>query len=145
KTLAAFKETVEATGVEHEWLTPEEVTKRSPQYRLAKDMMAFYHPDAVYLAAERCVRTLPPVAPKHSAVIQTTARVQEVIAHAASVTVRTASESYSAARLIITAGSWSSQLISQLGLNLPLMPTRQQVIYFETQDLAQFEPDRFPV
>lgn len=145
KTLAAFKETVEATGVEHEWLTPEEVAKRFPQYRLDEDMMAIYHADAGYLAAERCVMTLAQEAQKHGAVIQTNARVQEVIAHADSVTVRTASESYSAARLIITAGSWSSQLLSQLGLNLPLMPTRQQVIYFETQDLAQFEPDRFPV
>jgi monomeric sarcosine oxidase len=145
KTMSAFKETLEDTGVEHEWLTPAETAKRFPQFRLDDDMMGIYHADAGYLVASRCVMMLAQEAQKHGAVIQTNARVQEVIAHPDSVTVRTASESYSAARLIITAGSWSSQILSQLGLNLPLTPTRQQVIYFETQDPALFEPEQFPV
>lgn len=145
RTLAAFKGTVEATGVEHEWLTPAEVSQRFPQFRLDDDMMAIYHADAGYLIASRCVLMLAQQAEKHGAVIQTNARVQAVTAHADAVTVRTASESSSAARLIITAGSWSSQILNQLDLHLPLTPTRQQVIYFETQAPALFEGDRFPV
>jgi monomeric sarcosine oxidase len=145
KTLAAFKETVELTGVEHEWLTPAEVAKRFPQFRLDDDMMAIYHADAGYMVASRCVMMLAQQAQRYGAIIQTNSRVQQIIAHSDSVTAQTASESYSAARLIITAGSWSSKILSQLNLHLPLTPTRQQVIYFETQDARRFEPDVFPV
>lgn len=145
RTLAAFRQTVELMGVAHDWLTPAEVARRFPQFLLDDDMMAIYHAEAGYLVASRCVLMLAQQAQKHGAVIQTNARVQQVVAHADSVTVRTESDSYSAAKLIITAGSWSPKILSQLDLHLPLTPTRQQVMYFETQDARQFEPDRFPV
>lgn len=144
-TLQAFKNTLTVTCIAHEWLDPAEVSRRFPQFRLDEDMMGLYHAEAGYLAAGRCVLTLAQMAQKHGAVFQTNTRVQRIEAQADSVTVYTEKETYTAARLIVTAGSWAGPLLRQLDLNLPLRPTRQQVFYFETQDIRQFEPDCFPV
>lgn len=144
-TLQAFKVTLAATGVPHDWLTPAEVRQRFPQFRLDDDMMALYHADAGYLAAEACVLELADRAQKHGATFQTNTRVEGVQAGADSVTLRAGAATFSAARLVITAGSWTPQILSQLDLTLPLLPTRQQVLYFETQDIRQFEPEHFPV
>lgn len=145
RTLLAFRETLIATGIEHQWLTPAEVAQQVPQFRLDDDMMAIYHAEAGYLAAGRCVATLVQEARRQGAVIQTNARVQQVTAQADSVSVRTNTDTYSAARLVITAGGWTGPLLRQLDLDLPLNPTRQQVLYFETQAIEQFEPERCPV
>ncbi|MBZ0300964.1 MAG: N-methyl-L-tryptophan oxidase [Anaerolineae bacterium] len=145
ESLLAFRQTLTETGVAHDWLTPAEVAQRFPQFHLDDDMMGLYHAEAGYLAAATCVITLAQQAQQHGAVIQTGARVIDIQLGADSVTVRIESESFSAARLVLTAGSWTPQLLGALDLNLPLVPTRQQVLYFETQDLRQFEPERFPV
>lgn len=144
-TFQAFRNTLVATGIAHDWLTPAELAQRFPQFQLSEDMMAIYHAEAGYLAAATCVLTLIQQAQQHGAHIQTGAHVQQIDIEGDSVVVRTADQTYSAARLVVTAGSWTGKVLGQLDLTLPLRPTRQQVIFFQTQDLSLFGPDRFPV
>lgn len=144
-TFQAFRDTLVATGIAHDWLTPAELAQRFPQFQLSEDMMAIYHAEAGYLAAATCVLTLIQQAQQHGAHIQTGAHVQQIDIEGDSVVVRTADQTYSAARLVVTAGSWAGKVLGQLDLTLPLRPTRQQVIFFQTQDLSLFGPDRFPV
>ena len=144
-TFQAFRDTLVATGIAHDWLTPAELAQRFPQFQLSEDMMAIYHAEAGYLAAATCVLTLIQQAQQHGADIQTGAHVQQIDIEGDSVVVRTADQTYSAARLVVTAGSWAGKVLGQLDLTLPLRPTRQQVIFFQTQDLSLFGPDRFPV
>lgn len=144
-TFQAFRDTLVATGIAHDWLTPAELAQRFPQFQLSEDMMAIYHAEAGYLAAATCVLTLIQQAQQHGAHIQTGAHVQQIDIEGDSVVVRTADQTYSAARLVVTAGSWTGKVLGQLDLTLPLRPTRQQVIFFQTQDLSLFGPDRFPV
>ena len=144
-TLNAFRATLADSRIAHDWLTPEEVAQRFPQFRLDDDMMGLYHADAGYLAAATCVRALEQQARRHGAVLIADARVDRIDLQADSVTVHTAEDTFSAARLIVTAGSWAQKLLVQVDLALPLIATRQQVLYFETKDLRQFEPERFPV
>lgn len=144
-TFQAFRDTLVATGIAHDWLTPTELAQRFPQFQLSEDMMAIYHAEAGYLAAATCVLTLIQQAQQHGAHIQTGAHVQQIDIEGDSVVVRTADQTYSAARLVVTAGSWTGKVLGQLDLTLPLRPTRQQVIFFQTQDLSLFGPDRFPV
>jgi sarcosine oxidase len=60
------------------------------------------------------------------------------------VEVKTATETYTAAKLVVTAGSWAKSVLATLGLNLPLIPLQCQEIYFETDHPADYEPSRFP-
>ncbi|MHC5543601.1 FAD-dependent oxidoreductase, partial [Singulisphaera rosea] len=46
-------------------------------------------------------------------------------------------------RLIVTAGAWTKRLVPQF--DVPLTPTRQQVLYFRPSDPLPYNPGRFPV
>ena len=57
--------------------------------------------------------------------------MKSVTADTDSVTVVTTAATYSAARLVVTAGAWVGGLVEPLGLSLPVKPTRETVAYFE--------------
>src|SRR5439155_12389976 len=64
--------------------------------------------------------------------------------NAAGVRVFTAHHSYTASRLLISAGAWLSSLIP--GLALPLSIERQVLTWYQPRaDTEQFHPDRFPI
>lgn len=145
ESLLETRDNLAAGGIAHEWLTPAEVANRFPQFRLDDDMMGVYQADAGYLAASKCVTTQVNLAQKHGAVLVTEARVTGIEPHTDSITVQTTSGRFNAARLVITAGSWAGQLLQMLDLDVPLQPTRERLMFFETAAPDQFTPDRFPV
>jgi sarcosine oxidase len=61
------------------------------------------------------------------------------------VEVRTATATYAADRLVVTAGSWARPLLRQLGLDLPLTVTKEQFAFFRPHRPELFEPERCPV
>lgn len=144
-TLLTTRDTLRDTGMPYEWLTPAEVSARFPQFRLDDHMMGLYQPDGGALAASLCVNSAARMALRHGATLQTGARVTAIEAHSDSVTVRTDDESFSAARLVVSAGSWAGPLLRTIGLDLPLQPTREQLFFFDTQDPDAFLPGRMPV
>jgi len=48
-------------------------------------------------------------------------------------------------RLVVAAGPWSNAVLEWLGSPLPLEITQEQVIYYSTPHLKEFDPARFPV
>jgi sarcosine oxidase len=52
---------------------------------------------------------------------------------------------YRAEKLIVAAGAWTNQHLAHFGLQFPLDISLEQVVYFDSVDLAGFGPDRFPV
>ncbi len=144
-TLLATRDNLWAAGVPYEWLTPGEVSRRLPQFRLDEGMMGGYQPDAGYLAASRCVVAQAQMAQKHGATLLTNTPVQKIDVLADSVRVQTADTHYEVARLVITVGPWASRILGNLGLNLPLQATREELVFFEPRDISQFLPDQFPI
>lgn len=145
ETLLRFRDNLANAGIAHEWLAPAEVAQRFPQFRLDEDMMGLYQADTGLLAASECVKTQVRLAQQHGATVLAGTRVTGVEAQGNSVTVHTAHDRYSAAQLVIAAGAWAGPLLKGLDLRLPLQPTREQLVFFETSDLSQFVPGRFPV
>lgn len=144
-SLIATRDSLRQAGIACEWLTPAETMWRFPQFRLGDDMMGLYQADAGYLMASKCVTTQVRMAEQHGATIRAQSPVMDIEIHADSVNVRTPDHHFSAARLVITAGSWAGPLLGKLRLNVPLQPTRERLIFFEPADRAAFMPDRFPV
>ena len=144
ETLIATRDTLAEAGMSYDWMTPDEVSARFPQFRLDEHMMGLYQPDGGALHASRCVVAAARTALKHGATLQTGARVTAIEVHNDSVTVRTADESFSAARLVVSAGAWSGPLLRTIGLELPLVPTREQLFFFDTRDPEAFLPGRMP-
>ena len=144
-TLISTRDSLRNSGIACEWLSPDEVNERFPQFRLDADMMGLFQADAGYLRASACVTAQARLAEQYGATIHTKTPVTGIEIHADSVNIRTAVERYSTARLVITAGAWAGPLLDKAGLHVPLQPTRERLIFFEPMDSAAFSPDRFPV
>ena len=52
---------------------------------------------------------------------------------------------YRCRRLLVAAGPWSNTVLEWLGNPLPLEVTQEQVTYYSTPHLREFDPARFPV
>jgi monomeric sarcosine oxidase len=144
-TLLATRDNLHRARLPYEWLDPAAVQERFPQFRLDADMMAVYQPDAGYLAASECVLAMANAAAGYGATIRTQTRVTNCEVQADSVTIETTTATYSAGRVVITAGAWAAQILGLLDLPLPLLPTREQLVFFDPADAALFTPERCPI
>ena len=70
---------------------------------------------------------------------------RRIVAGAGHVEVHTDDEVFAARTLTICAGSWTPALLADLGVQVPIALTQEQVSYFAAPDLRPFAPGRFPV
>ncbi len=138
------KRSLETIGVRHEVWNPSELQKRFPQFVLPEDELAIFQPDAGFVRATDSVLTHALGAQKLGADILAETSVTHVEILPNSVTVKTATEAYTAAHLVITAGPWAGRVLGNLGLNLPLQPTREILTFFATEQPELFTPERCP-
>lgn len=132
-------------GIAHEELSPQEAMQRYPQFKLNEDWRVLYQPDSGMLRASRCVLAHIRLAQQHGAVVRSETPVTGIFLKDSDVEVQTQAERFSAAKLIVTAGSWAAELLATYtNLQLPLQPLRCQVMFFDADHLADYGPDRFP-
>jgi monomeric sarcosine oxidase len=143
--LAGIRATYEAVGVPFEAVDRDEIMRRFPQFNLPEDTIGYYQPDYSLLAADLCVTTLATQARRHSAMVHEHEPVHEIRPAGSGVAVQTEQGTYTAGRLILSAGSWARPLLRQLELELPLSVTKEQLAFFKPRDPAAFRPDRFPL
>lgn len=143
--LEATRATLVAAGVPFEALDTGQLAARFPQIAAPPDTIGLYQHDAAILDASLCVATLAAAARHHGAELRDETPAHTIAADGAGVRVRTAGATYHADRLIIAAGAWARPLLHQLGLDLPLVVTKEQVAFFRPHDPALFTPARFPV
>ncbi len=143
--LDAFRTTMQSAGVWFEELDRDEIMRRFPHFALHEDTIGFYQTDYALFAADRCVAALAAQARLHGATILEHQTVQQIRALSDSVQVHTDKDSYSAERLILSAGSWMRPLVRQLDLDLPLTVTKEMDTFYKPRDPAGFMPDRFPI
>ncbi|MDL1902181.1 FAD-dependent oxidoreductase [Anaerolineae bacterium CFX9] len=110
------------TGIPHELLSPEDVQRRFPQFRLDEDMIGLYQADAGVLFASRCVLAHVRLARAYGADIREHTAVSAFERHADSVTVHTSAGSFSAvATWMPHLSRWSwPKLKAGLNANPPL-------------------------
>jgi sarcosine oxidase len=140
-------ESLRISGIPYEILQPREAERRFKQFRFDDDMLILYQPESGLLAPSKCVRAHVRLAEKHGATIRAHTPVTDMTIHGDSVEVVTAGETYSAGRLIVSAGAWAGRLLETTGLRLPLQPLRCQEAYFQplNVDPTDYETGRMPV
>lgn len=94
--------------------------KRFPIYQPPEGFEAAFEPGAGFLHAERCVLAHAAEARKLGAVLRENETVLSYHADGEGVIVRTDKAEYSAGKLVIAGGSWSTRLMKDLGLPLKL-------------------------
>ena len=130
----------------HHVLEAAELRRRYPIFEVPDHSQVLFEQNAGYLVPEDCIVQQLRQAQKHQAQLHLNEPVIAWSAEAGDtgVTVRTAAGTYSAERLIITAGPWAPQILA--GLHLPLRVTRQVLCWFAPKGGVQdFRPDRCPI
>jgi sarcosine oxidase len=142
--VAGARLSAEGHGLEHEVLSAAEVIRRFPSLNPEADMIAVYEPRAGILFPEACVRAHLLLAQSHGAEIHTHEPLLSWKANGTGVSVTTERATYNAEWLVISAGSWAAQLLTDLAP--PLTVERQVQFWFDpTRAHATFSPTHCPV
>ena len=129
-------------GLDVRGLEPNEAKKAFPGFSAPEGMAAVFEPNAGYLLVEDCVRAHVEEAQKLGAGQRHGETILNWSASDSGVTVETDKGRHHADRLIITAGCWSKDLLSDLGV--PLRIRRKHLHWYAADDPSYLESQGCP-
>ena len=132
---------LEAAGAPFAWLTPEATMERWPGLVIAPGTPVLLQEQGGVCMAERTVRAQARLAADAGASVleETIVRAIEPRAHGVRVTTERGG-AFTAPVIVVTAGPWTGPLLRTAGLDLPLVPSFEQVTYCRLEG----EPHPFP-
>jgi sarcosine oxidase len=128
-----YADALEAAGESFAWLTPEEAGERWPALRFRADERVFVQEDGGVCLADRTVRAAARVAVEAGAELREDTRVERISNHDTFAEVVTEGGSIRAQVVVVTAGAWAKPLLAGAGVDLPLVPTLEQVSYYKLE------------
>jgi sarcosine oxidase len=125
-------EALAAAGETYEYLAPEAVRERWPALRFPRDAEVFVQEDGGVCRAERTVIAQARLAAELGATIREGTVVDRIATAGDGVEVITGDGEVARAPVaVVTAGPWAGGLLRAAGVDLPLVPSFEQVTYFE--------------
>lgn len=134
-----------AEGVEFEELDAREIMRRWPQFTLTDGCRGLYQSDGGIATAARANAAHQRLAREHGATMMERMPVTAVRSVGGEVEVVTGGKAFRCRKLVVAAGPWSNSILGMLGHALPLEVTQEQVTYYASPHLREFDPGRFPV
>ncbi|MEX0991885.1 MAG: FAD-dependent oxidoreductase [Actinomycetota bacterium] len=127
-------ESLESIGAPFEWLTTADARERWPGMRFEDGEEILFHPGAGVCYAERTVLALAGLATERGAEIREETPVAWLDVDADGVQVSTeGGETLKAPVAVVTVGSWAGPMLREVGIDLQLTPTVEQVSYFRLE------------
>ena len=140
---ASSKAAAAQYGLDVEELSAAEIMARWPVFRLPAGHAGLFDPNAGCLLPEPCVAAHLDLAARHGADLHHGEPARRWSADGAGIRVETDAGAYAAQSLVIAAGPWANEMLSDL--HLPLDVLRMHTVYFVPSRPELFAPDRFPV
>ncbi|TXG78486.1 MAG: N-methyl-L-tryptophan oxidase [Thermomicrobiales bacterium] len=137
------RDSAQENGVDFEWLDADEIRKRWPAFDPPEGWEGGWSPIAGFLDVEAGLSGLAAVARRGDVTFRTEEPVLGWSSGADGVQVATTQGSYSGGKLVVTAGSWASDQLSELGL--PLEVVRKNNFWIDVDQPELFQPGVFPV
>lgn len=128
-------------GLAHEILDAAAMAERYPAYRLAEDEVAVFDPEGGYIRPEAAVWGSLKLATADGAHIHIGERVTS-IERGETVTVRSASATYQARKVIVSTGAWIAELVPQIAALA--VPIKQVVAWYQPAEGFIARPERMP-
>lgn len=128
-----------ACGVQYATLSRGEVEERWP-LRLEPDETAVFQADGGFTYAERAYEALLASAQEAGIDVRESTRVVALTLGRRSVELQLERETVVARAVVVTAGAWASELLAQLDVALPVVPTRETVVYLDAPGLEAVPP-----
>jgi sarcosine oxidase len=132
--------------IRHEILETPDIRKRFPQFAVT-DERAYFEYETGFLRPELCIEAQLHLARQHGAVVQTDEAIVSVDGHGDSgVTVKTGRGTYSAGKVIVTAGPWIARFLPPAYAHL-FKVYRQVMYWFDVRGdyRSTFAPPGFPI
>ncbi len=141
-----YRESMDACEIGFDELTPAEVMQRWPAWRVDADTEVLYQARTGIVSPATTVPLLQRLATERGATLRGNAQVIALEPATDHVAMRLADGAQVlAAQVVIAADAWTAPLLERLGTSLPLVVTREQVTYYETDAPQSFEIGGFPV
>lgn len=131
----------QSLGIPSEMLTPDEIGRRWPYIRVERMKGAAFCAQDGHINPHTLTMAYGRAAEKRGARVMTYAPVEKLLASGGAITgVQVAGEVWSAPRVMLTAGPWSTPLAATVGVDLPVTPERHNLLVTE-----QIEPFNCPM
>ncbi len=141
-TMEGVRESASLYSVLVHKLNGEESSLQFPYFTIPSDFETLVEPHAGFLTPELTVSLYAKEAAKLGAVIKTKQRVREWKEVGNKIHVNTDTGEYTAEKLIITAGGWTSKIIPQLKVSLKV--TQQTLAWVTPKHPERFTFENFP-
>lgn len=141
-----FKNALESCDVHnipYEILTAPELNARFPGYRFPDEIASIFQADGGFLLPEQCIINHVRAAEEAGAEIHSLETVLDWEPKTDGVEVRTDRDTYTADKLVVTAGAWAGKLVPAVAEHA--VPERQVLGWFEPERPELFQPETFPV
>ncbi len=143
--IGGYARSLAEQGHDYEMLEGTELAARWPQWRVGAETIGLYQADSGLIDIRRATSAHISRARALGVTFLDQTPVRHIVAGPGRVEVHTDEEVFTAATLTICAGSWTDMLAADLGVDIPLTLTQEQVTYFAAADLRPFAPGQFPV
>jgi sarcosine oxidase len=133
-------------GIAHELLRAEELRHRYPQFHLRGDEIGYFEPGAGFLRPEACIESQLTLARQMGAKVVTSETFVDCKPmEDGTVEVTTSATTYSAGKVIVTAGPWIQKLLDES--HAGHFKIYRQVLYWFAlaRHAERYSPERFPV
>jgi glycine/D-amino acid oxidase-like deaminating enzyme len=130
-------------GIPFEWLAPDEIRSRFPQFRVGDDWVGGYGARAGFLDVNLALVSMGTEARRLGVRIYEHADITQIDLSSARPTVTVADEQISADKVIVTAGAWSNTMLGELGL--PLQVLRKTLFWLEVERPELYSADVLPI
>ena len=140
-----YVDSLDEVGIGYELLDAVDVSRRWPQFRLPAGTVGLFQPDAAVVPAARGTWTMQERARAHGAVLRERSPVTAVRDLGNEVELATPAGPARCRRLGVCPDAWANEVLADLGREVPLKVTLEQVTYFRPADPAMFAPGRMPL
>jgi sarcosine oxidase len=134
KEISEHARALELCGAAHEVISPVAVSERFPRLRLSGDRDVLLHPDAGIALADKALGAFISSARAAGAEVGERRPARELGTDGDRAIVVTDDATYLADVAVVTAGAWARSLLEPVGIDLPVVPTRETVAYFSMAD-----------
>jgi len=142
--LSSYSSSLAEEKVAFELLDASEVMRRWPQFRLSEDVSGLFQEDAGIAPAALCNATHAELARRHGATLLERTPVTSISVSDGEIEVVAGDARFRGRKLIVAADAWTNEVLTPLGVRLPLRVTQEQVTYFRAP-ADEFGPERMPV
>lgn len=144
-TVRRYANSLSDASINFDWLNADELRYRFPQFQPRGEIVAFYQERSGIVDPQRGNACHVALARGYGATILDETPVKQIVPVGDDIQVETEQGAFVCQHLVVAAGAWSNQILSDVGIHFPLTVTQEQVTYHATPNLKDFSTGNFPV